>query len=189
METETYNGWTNYETWAVALWIDNDHGLHTCWREAAAEARQEAPNCRQVTEQIWTADSAARFLLADWLREEITDAAPLDEPNLYTDLLIAALGEVNWLEIADHLLTATPSSLILNRTCACGRMSAKSSRTLASAFQLQLNFHTSARQPECFIENMTCHIFGKAPCHIIGHPLNLTIIFFDIKSCVYSMLV
>ena len=31
----TYNGWANYETWNVALYINNDYGLYTLAQEIA----------------------------------------------------------------------------------------------------------------------------------------------------------
>ncbi len=32
MTDNTYNGWTNYETWNVALWLGNDEGLYNLVR-------------------------------------------------------------------------------------------------------------------------------------------------------------
>ena len=30
---QTYNGWTNYETWNVVLWIQNDEGIQDAIEE------------------------------------------------------------------------------------------------------------------------------------------------------------
>jgi len=39
LEQKEYNGWTNYETWNVALWIGNDEGLYEIALELANEPK------------------------------------------------------------------------------------------------------------------------------------------------------
>ena len=41
----SYNGWTNYETWNVALWLQNDEGLY---RNAVRYVRQ----CERLDEKV-----------------------------------------------------------------------------------------------------------------------------------------
>lgn len=33
IKDDSYNGWKNYETWNVALWIENDEGLYSIARQ------------------------------------------------------------------------------------------------------------------------------------------------------------
>lgn len=98
--SKRYNGWTNYETWCVKLWMDNERGDYEHWNEVA---REIWGNSRDHGHQHWTRSEFARFTLADKLKEDYEDAMPEIE-GVWSDMLRAAFSEVNWEEIADNLL-------------------------------------------------------------------------------------
>ena len=105
MTNNNYNGWTNYETWNVALWIDNEQGSQEYWREVTREIRETASEASQVKDAIWSIEQAARFTLADQLEEEMRNGSPLaSDASCYSDLLGSALDNVNWREIAGNWL-------------------------------------------------------------------------------------
>ena len=83
---KTYNGWTNYETWLVNLWIDG----HVYLREEVVNAE--------------TLFDAKEVLLA-WIDNEydmFIEAANQTHGGLLPDLLRGALQAVNWYEIAKN---------------------------------------------------------------------------------------
>jgi len=101
---KSYNGWTNYETWVTALWLDNDYASQCHWKEAAQECKASAPATDQVKQGYWTIEEAARFTLADRLKDEVTEGSPVAQASLYADLMGAVLQEINWQEVANHYL-------------------------------------------------------------------------------------
>lgn len=110
MSEESYNGWTNYETWGVALLLDNDQGTYNEVREQVATLRDDIAADSRVLDGIWTVEHALRFRLADWLKDYVTMLCGMadndygfDEPSLMAQQLLgAATSRVDWDEIADH---------------------------------------------------------------------------------------
>lgn len=87
---EQYNGWSNYQTWAVALWLDNTESTYQLMQEAA----QSAADYDVPVDH-----------LAAYIEEFVEDGNPLaNQASMYSDLLVNIIARVDWREIAQHLL-------------------------------------------------------------------------------------
>lgn len=81
-EVQTYNGWTNYETWLVNLWMTNDE-------------RYYAQLCEIVASGDCLDDQAEA--LEDFIRFEYDG----ESSSIWADLINDSLAEVNWYEIVE----------------------------------------------------------------------------------------
>ena len=114
-EKPTYNGWSNYETWAVNLWLSNEEGSYRYWtdrtRELLAECADE------------DADRSALARLAEELKESVHESCTIEKASLAADLINAALGEVDWCEIARSMIDdETPPAPKLSPLFPLGRV-------------------------------------------------------------------
>lgn len=99
-----HEGWKNYETWAVALMIDNDRVSHDYWRgRARYYASEEGYKELRRNYFKMSREEVARYSFADALKRDFEARMPeLDSP--YSELLRGGFDEVDWDEIAVHLL-------------------------------------------------------------------------------------
>lgn len=79
-EQTGYNGWSNYETWLVALWLNNDQESYALLQEIRSPQVSEYHKSERIEELV------REFYLGD-------------EGGMTADLVNAALGRVDWLEI------------------------------------------------------------------------------------------
>ena len=85
----TYNGWKNYPTWCVNLWLSNDEQLY---HEALSRVGMIHDD----------EDNTYRSEVADELKTWVTDElAPDLGATFAADLLGYALDGVDWYEVAD----------------------------------------------------------------------------------------
>lgn len=109
MNNDTYNGWTNRETWLVNLHLTNDQDLYTAARSVVLATFHTATVPEHVvgitTERQWAINRAA-----DDLREHVEilteqySHGPAPAVLLVRDLLTNTLADVDWHEVAEGLL-------------------------------------------------------------------------------------
>jgi len=99
----TYNGWSNYPTWNIKLWMDNDQGSYEYWQERANECYQEAEPQYEGQPKL---DEATLMLAGEIecyyteaFAEMTTDAGPM------ADIMGWAMGQVDFREIAENMLS------------------------------------------------------------------------------------
>jgi len=107
MNTEQeYNGWSNRETWATALHINNDQYLYE-----TAQGYTEATIENHPATEDGAGQSEAIYCLADtletWITEDLLTSENLaGNQGLFSMLTdIGSLYRVNWSEIADSFLS------------------------------------------------------------------------------------
>jgi hypothetical protein len=97
---ERYNGWTNYETWLTALHMDNCEGSQEYFLEA----------CEQFCEDSEDENESAynfSLYIEEMHEEQLSEALQTGYVNsVFYDLLNNSLKNVNWFEIAQHILEA-----------------------------------------------------------------------------------
>lgn len=94
MKKNTYNGWSNYETWLVDVWLTNTYGLQQSIMTDMDE--RIAGN-----DDIWAVANLASCI------ENYIDAVVAENIStcgVVSDLLTASLGRVNYGEIAKNWL-------------------------------------------------------------------------------------
>lgn len=87
-DNDNYNGWANYETWNVALYLDNDEGIYNFLLEGLRHLLAERND-------DWTGISLQE------LRELVCNAFRGDSTP---DGVRLSHSEIDWSEISDKLL-------------------------------------------------------------------------------------
>ena len=113
-DTETYNGWTNRETWATALHIENTQSLtdyaYNLVRETFSDSVSKEDENSYLTAIFYAQDN-----LSAWVEDITSDEywdyeTPNDIRLMRRD--IGSMWRVNWREIAQNFLSDEIASFI-----------------------------------------------------------------------------
>jgi hypothetical protein len=110
MTAHKYNGWTNYATWNIKVWIDNDCHDYGLWYDEALKALDSIPAGKDRLSAGGTNTSSiqhdAALILMKVMETHFDNEFDGQERSTgwITDLMHHTLDEVNWYEIAESIV-------------------------------------------------------------------------------------
>ena len=90
-------------TKALSNWIHNDEKRLNYWREKAQQCRKTAKSLN-VSNPGKNPEELAAQELAQQLRTEVSAGVPPQTSEIYKDLLFVSINDINWSQLAEHLL-------------------------------------------------------------------------------------
>ena len=99
MRDETYNGWSNRETWAWNLLVSNDQYLEEHFVEVCVNARRQTVDL-----------NVTKYRVGDWLKNAFNELIyDFQDNNEHESELvlrreIGSLWRINWSEIGEHYI-------------------------------------------------------------------------------------
>jgi len=104
MAGERYNGYKNYETWAVVYWLVSERESYCYWCEAAENIKKMGTICWRVRNGPLNTLNDPRECLSKRLEDELSEGITEPPWGLHIDLIASALSRVDWGEVADEFL-------------------------------------------------------------------------------------
>ena len=90
MSENGYQGWANFTTWIIALWLSNDEGTYKLMCDYADDAKE---------------NDDPQLVLAEIIEHYVRANNPVaDTASMWNDIMGRALGSVDWLSIASGYL-------------------------------------------------------------------------------------
>ena len=103
MSDKKYNGWTNYETWNLKLWLDNEEYWHNDMTSQADVYATDQDKNTAVSDMV--------DYLKEWVNENTPDLYWPDDmgggkitASMFNNILNAGLSEINYYEIAESYI-------------------------------------------------------------------------------------
>jgi len=92
----SYNGWANYETWAVNLWLSNEQEAYRAIRSLCLSQNDEYKGSQALKEFV---EEQTEELLDNMTTSNTPEGLQGTFAGIITDIFRANLHTVDWLEI------------------------------------------------------------------------------------------